>query len=158
MRFFWNLALVAMFVSVCYLGTFQVNSQPSIAGLLGNRSQKVMTTKEVREQVNAGLTGDYESDTRAVIASLRYAVNLSPSAVDRDQAESEAHFKINAYAARYRINSDKASLYSFTTMRTLVNNLAAYYNGSTRKSVPQKTKDRVLLEMDRVESALDQGR
>jgi photosystem II Psb27 protein len=158
MRFLWHLALTIVFVSSCYFGVFQVNPQPSQAGLLGNRSQKVMTTKEIREQVNAGLTGDYESDTKAVIDSLRYAVTLPPTAPDRDQAESDAHFKINAYSARYRINSEKASLYSYTTMRTLVNNLAAYYNGSTRKSVPQKTKDRVLLEMDRVESALNQGR
>jgi photosystem II Psb27 protein len=156
MGFFRHFALTVVFVAVCYVGVW--HSQPAHAGLFGNRSQKVMTTKEIREQVNAGLTGDYESDTKAVIASLRYAVNLPPDAPDREQAESDAHFKINAYAARYRINSEKASLYSYTTMRTLLNNLAAYYNGSTRKPVPQKTKERVLEEMERVELALSEGR
>jgi len=140
------------------MSIFLAHPEPAMAGLFGDRSQKVMTTKEIRELVNAGLTGNYVEDTNAVIKSLRYAVNLPADAPDRASAESDAHYKINAYAARYRINSDKSSLYSYTTMRTVLNTLAGYYNGNSRKSVPPKTKERVLLELERAENALNQGR
>jgi photosystem II Psb27 protein len=143
---------------VCVLSVVLALPQSARAGLFGDRSQKVMTTREVRELVNAGLTGNYLEDTNAVIKSLRYAVTLPADAPDRAAAESDAHYKINAYAARYRINSDKSSLYSYTTMRTVLNTLAGYYNGTSRKSIPAKTKERVLMELDRVESALNQGR
>jgi photosystem II Psb27 protein len=150
-RHFTTLLAMGLVVSLLVVAT------PAEAGLFGNR-QQVKTTKEVFEEVNAGLTGNYVDDTNAVINSLRYAVNLDKTASDRAKAEADAHYKINAYAARYRINSDKGNLYSYTTMRTVLNTLAAYYNGSTRKTVPAKTKERVLLELDRVESALAQGR
>ncbi len=133
-------------------------AEPALAGLFGDRSKKVMTTREIRELVNAGLTGNYVEDTNAVIKSLRYAVNLPADAPDRASAESDAHYKINAYAARYRINSDKSSLYSYTTMRTVLNTLAGYFNGTSRKSIPEKTKERVLLELERAENALNEGR
>jgi photosystem II Psb27 protein len=132
-------------------------AEPALAGIFGDR-QKVMTTREIRELVNAGLTGNYIQDTTAVIKSLRYAVNLPPDAPDRASAESDAHYKINAYAARYRINSDKSSLYSYTTMRTVLNTLAGYFNGTSHKSIPEKTKERVLLELERAERALNEGR
>ncbi|MFN3927617.1 MAG: photosystem II protein Psb27 [Pseudanabaenaceae cyanobacterium] len=129
---------------------------PAEAGLFGKEATK--TTREIFKELNAGLTGNYVEDTTAVIKSLRYAVNLDKNAPDRTQAETDAHFKINAYAARYRINSEQAGLYSYTTMRTVLNTLAGYFNGNSRKTIPEKTKERVLKELEWAEAALAEGR
>jgi photosystem II Psb27 protein len=48
-------------------------------------------------------------------------------------------------------------LRSYTTLRTALNNLGSYYTRSTKRVVPQKVRDRVLVELDRVEQALAQG-
>jgi photosystem II Psb27 protein len=105
-----------------------------------------------------GLTGNYTDDTLVVVKSLRYAVQLPTDAADRAEAQADARTKINAFAARYHLNTESANLYSYTTMRTALNALASYYNGTTRRSVPEKVRDRVLVEFERVEAALAQGR
>lgn len=105
-----------------------------------------------------GLTGNYVSDTQAVIQSLRYAIGLSASDTNRKTAQADARSKINAFASRYRRDPDKLSLASFTTLRTALNALASYYNGTTKRAVPEKVRDRVLIELERVEAALAQGR
>jgi photosystem II Psb27 protein len=105
-----------------------------------------------------GLTGNYTEDTQAVVKSLRYAVQLPADAADRPTAQADARSKINAFAARYHLNTESTSLYSYTTLRTALNALATYYNGSSRRSVPEKVRDRVLVELDRVDAALAQGR
>jgi photosystem II Psb27 protein len=104
------------------------------------------------------LTGNYTEDTLAVVKSLRYTVQLPADAADRAEAQADARAKISAFAARYHLNTESASLYSYATMRTALNALASYYNGTTRRSVPEKVRDRVLVELDRVEAALAQGR
>jgi photosystem II Psb27 protein len=105
-----------------------------------------------------GLTGNYIEDTQAVVKSLRYTVNLPKDAPERPAAQAEARAKIGAYAARYHLNTESTTLSSYTTLRTALNALASYYNGSTRRGVPEKVRDRVLVELDRVEAALAQGR
>jgi photosystem II Psb27 protein len=119
--------------------------------------QKVLSTKELREIVGGGLTGNYNSDTTAVVKSLRYAVTLPKDAPDKNIAQQDAKYKINAFAARYRRDGDKLRLSSFTTLRTALNSLASYYNSTAKRKVPDKVRDRVLIELDRVELALAQG-
>jgi photosystem II Psb27 protein len=43
-------------------------------------------------------------------------------------------------------------------MSTALNTLAGYYNGSKKRAVPAKVRDRLLPEFDRAEVALAQGR
>jgi photosystem II Psb27 protein len=121
-------------------------------------SDKKLTTKELREQVNAGLTGSYVDDTKKLIESLKYTLSLAKDADDRPQAEAEARARINAYSARYRADSSKTGLVSFTTMRTIINSLASYYNGTTKRSVPKKVTDRAISQISRAEAALEAGR
>ncbi|AFY73324.1 hypothetical protein Syn7502_01221 [Synechococcus sp. PCC 7502] len=127
------------------------------AALIGS-GQKVTTNKEILEKANAGMTGNYVEDTKAVVKSLRYAVGLDPKDPNKIAAQTDARYKINAYASRYRRDSEKLGLTSFTTLRTALNALASYYNGTTKRSVPPKVRDRVILELDRVDIALEQGR
>lgn len=127
------------------------------AALIGS-GKKVTTNKEILEQANAGITGNYTEDTKAVVDSLRYAVGLDPKDPKKSEAQTDARYKINSYASRYRRDSEKLGLTSFTTLRTALNALASYYNGTTKRSVPPKVRDRVILELDRVDQALAQGR
>ncbi|MEE3716258.1 hypothetical protein V2H45_05815 [Tumidithrix elongata RA019] len=133
------------------------NTQDAIAAGLFTRKVDI-TNRELIERVNAGMTGNYVEDTKLLVASLRTAVTLPPDAQDKDKIQTEAHYKINAYSSRYRANPEKNSLYSFTTLRTALNAVASYYNGTSRRSVPQKVRDRVLVELDRVDTALSEGR
>jgi len=105
-----------------------------------------------------GLTGNYVSDAEAVIKSLRYAIELPDKDAGRVAAQADARGKINAFASRYRRDADKLKLSSFTTLRTALNGLASYYNTTSKRSVPVKVRDRVLVELDRAETALSQGR
>lgn len=150
-KFYFRVLPLALVVVICFAGGGR-----AFAGLLGNPAET--TTKEIRERANAGLTGNYVEDTQAVVNSMRYAVNLPPNAADKKVAQADTRYKITAYASRYRRDSEKLGLISFTTLRTALNALASYYNGTTKRSVPEKVRDRVLVELDRVESALAQGR
>jgi len=134
-----------------------INDRNAEAALIGS-GKKVKTNKEILEQANAGMTGNYVEDTQAVVNSLRFAVGLDPKDPKKTEAQADARFKINSYASRYRRDSEKLGLTSFTTLRTALNALASYYNGTTKRSVPPKIRDRVILELDRVDQALAQGR
>jgi photosystem II Psb27 protein len=118
---------------------------------------KALSTKEMQKLVSGGLTGNYPEDTAAVVKSLRYAVSLPKNATDKNTAQLDAKYKINAFASRYRRDGDKLRLTSFTTLRTALNSLASYYNSTAKRKVPEKVRDRVLIELDRVELALAQG-
>jgi photosystem II Psb27 protein len=144
------LALVALMV----MGGFV----PAANAALFAREGDTLTTKEIQTLVNAGLTGNYIADTTDTIATLRDAVNLPENAENRAAVKTSARYKINAYVSRYRADRDKSGLYSYTTMLTALNTLAGYYNGSTKRAVPAKVRDRLLQEFDRAEAALAQGR
>jgi photosystem II Psb27 protein len=157
-----SLVLVTLIVGMGILIDSPSNSlinfdRYAAAALIGS-GKKVVTNKEILEQANAGMTGNYVEDTQAVVNSLRFAVGLDPKDPKKIEAQTDARFKINSYASRYRRDSEKLGLTSFTTLRTALNALASYYNGTTKRSVPPKIRDRVILELDRVDQALAQGR
>lgn len=126
------------------------------AALFSKKSE--LTTKEIQTLVNAGLTGDYIADTTDTIKTLRDAVNLPEDAENRSAVKTSARYKINAYISRYRADHDKGGLFSYTTMSTALNTLAGYYNGTSKKAIPAKVRDRLLMEFERAELALAQGR
>jgi photosystem II Psb27 protein len=117
-----------------------------------------LTTKEIQSLVNAGLTGNYVADTNDTLKTMRDAVNLPEDAENRAAVRTSARYKINAYISRYRANRDKGGLFSYTTMSTALNTLAGYYNGTSKKAIPAKVRDRLLMEFERAELALSQGR
>jgi photosystem II Psb27 protein len=157
--FFPSLArrLVALALAAVIMLVGNSFSSNAEAALIGS-GKKVTTNKEILEKANAGITGNYAEDTKAVVDSLRYAVGLDPKDPKKSEAQTDARYKINSYASRYRRDSEKLGLTSFTTLRTALNALASYYNGTTKRSVPPKVRDRVILELDRVDQALAQGR
>ncbi|HBC40814.1 MAG TPA: photosystem II protein Psb27 [Pseudanabaena sp.] len=125
---------------------------------LFSRKNESLTTKEIQTLVNAGLTGNYVADTTDTIKTLREAINLPENAENRAAVKASARYKINAYVSRYRADRDKNGFYSYTTMLTALNTLAGYYNGTAKRAVPAKVRDRLLQEFDRAEAALAQGR
>ena len=127
------------------------------AALFAKKSES-LSTKEIQTLVNAGLTGNYVADTTDTIKTLREAIDLPEDAENRAAIKMSARYKINAYVSRYRADRDKSGLYSYTTMLTALNTLAGYYNGSIKRAVPAKVRDRLLQEFDRAEAALTQGR
>jgi photosystem II Psb27 protein len=131
---------------------------PAADAALFTRKEEVMSTKEIQALVNAGLTGNYDTDTSDTIKMLREAVNVPNDAENIAAVKTAARYKINAYISRYRADHEKSGLFSYTTMSTALNTLAGYYNGTTKKAIPAKVRDRLLMEFDRAESALQQGR
>ena len=131
---------------------------PEANAALFNKKNDALTTKEVQALVNAGLTGDYMADTADTIKTMREAVNLADNAENRMAVKTSARYRINAYVSRYRADREKSGLYSYTTMSTALNTLAGYYNGSMKRAVPTKTRDRLLQEFNLAEAALAQGR
>ncbi len=128
-------------------------------GSLGNLPRnegKPLTTREMRELVGGGLTGVYDQDVKKLITSLRTALNLPNDDPGKKAAQADAKYKINAFASRYR-RPPYEGLESFTTLRTALNTLATYYNSTARRSVPDKVKERVFMELDRAELALAEG-
>jgi len=103
------------------------------------------------------LTGDYRQDTLAVVKVMRQAVELSPNDPNKAAIQAEARQKINDFSARYQRSSSVSSLSSFTTMRTALNALAGHYSSYPNRPLPQKLKDRLELEFNRVELALKRG-
>ncbi|KRH96246.1 MULTISPECIES: photosystem II protein Psb27 [Cylindrospermopsis] len=103
------------------------------------------------------LTGDYRQDTLAVVKVMRQAVELSPNDPNKAAIQAEARQKINDFSARYQRSSSVSSLSSFTTMRTALNALAGHYSSYPNRPVPQKLKDRLEFEFNRVELALKRG-
>jgi photosystem II Psb27 protein len=131
---------------------------PAANAALFAKKGEVLSTKEIQTLVNAGLTGNYLADTTDTIKTLREAINLPEDAENRAAVKTSARYKINAYVSRYRADREKSGLYSYTTMLTALNTLAGYYNGSVKRAVPAKVRDRLLQEFDRAETALTQGR
>ncbi|UJS03796.1 photosystem II protein Psb27 [Cylindrospermopsis raciborskii] len=103
------------------------------------------------------LTGDYRQDTLAVVKVMRQAVEVSPDDPNKAAIQAEARQKINDFSARYQRFSSVSSLSSFTTMRTALNALAGHYSSYPNRPVPQKLKDRLEFEFNRVELALKRG-
>jgi photosystem II Psb27 protein len=125
---------------------------------LFSKKGESLSTKEIQILVNAGLTGNYVADTTDTIKTLREAINLPENAENRASVKTSARYKINAYISRYRADRDKSGLFSYTTMSTALNTLAGYYNGSSKRALPAKVRDRLIQEFDRSEAALAQGR
>ncbi|NUN64054.1 photosystem II protein Psb27 [Pseudanabaena biceps] len=157
-RISWqNFCRTAIALSLAILVVIGGFTSDANAALFTKKSD-VLSTKEVQILVNAGLTGNYVDDTNDTIKLLRDAIALPEDAENRAEVKTSARYKINAYISRYRADRDKSGLYSYTTMSTALNTLAGYYNGSTKRAVPAKTRDRLLQEFERAELALAQGR
>lgn len=151
----WMGSLVAVVLAVMVSWGWASPSWASLTNLPRNEG-KMLTTKEMRDLVGGGLTGNYEEDVKKLIGSLRNALILPSDDPGKKDAQKDAKYKINAFASRYR-RPPYEGLESFTTLRTALNNLATYYNSTARRSVPQQVQDRVLMELDRAEKALAEG-
>ncbi|WP_414549912.1 photosystem II protein Psb27 [Anabaena sp. CCY 0017] len=103
------------------------------------------------------LTGDYRQDTLAVVNVMKEALDLTPDSPDRAAIQAEARQKINDFSARYQRNNSVSNLSSFTTMRTALNSLAGHYSSYPNRPVPQKLRNRLEQELQRVETALRRG-
>ncbi|MBO3463243.1 photosystem II protein Psb27 [Aetokthonos hydrillicola Thurmond2011] len=103
------------------------------------------------------LTGDYRQDTLNVVSILRNALEVTPDSPDKASIQSEARKKINDFSARYQRDNAVSGLNSFTTMRTALNSLAGHYSSYPNRPIPQKLKDRLTLEFQRVEAAIKRG-
>jgi photosystem II Psb27 protein len=103
------------------------------------------------------LTGDYRQDTLAVVNIMREALDLTEDSPNKAAVQTEARQKINDFSARYQRVNSVSGLSSFTTMRTALNSLAGHYSSYPNRPVPQKLKNRLEQELDRVESALKRG-
>ncbi len=104
-----------------------------------------------------GITGNYQTDTLALVDSLRTAINLPEGGPEKRAAEADARAKINAFASRYRRDTRVAGLSSYTTMRTALNALAGHYSAYPNRPVPEKLKKRLDQEFRQVEAALNRG-
>lgn len=147
-------AIAFVLAALVVLGGFT----PAANAALFAKKGESLSTKEIQTLVNAGLTGNYITDTTDTLKTLREAISLAEDAENRAAVKTSARYKINAYVSRYRADRDKSGLYSYTTMLTALNTLAGYYNGSNKRAVPAKVRDRLLQEFDRAEAALTQGR
>ncbi len=105
----------------------------------------------------ADLTGNYKNDTLSLVESLRTTINLAADAPDKAKAQSVAKQAITDFFSRYRRDPNAAKLTSFTTMRTALNSLAGHYASYPNRPVPQKLKDRLELEFNQVETAVNRG-
>ena len=103
------------------------------------------------------LTGDYRQDTLAVVNVMKEALDLTPDSPDRAAIQAEARQKINDFSARYQRDNSVSNLSSFTTMRTALNSLAGHYSSYPNRPVPQKLRNRLEQELQRVETALRRG-
>ncbi|TAF11377.1 MAG: photosystem II protein Psb27 [Nostocales cyanobacterium] len=103
------------------------------------------------------LTGDYRQDTLAVVSTLKQAIEVSPDDPNKAALQAEARQKINDFSARYQRANSVSGLSSFTTMRTALNALAGHYSSYPNRPIPEKLKNRLELEFDRVELALKRG-
>jgi photosystem II Psb27 protein len=104
-----------------------------------------------------GLSGDYRQDTLGVVNTLRQAIEVSPEDPNKAALQAEARQKINDFSARYQRVNSVSGLNSFTTMRTALNSLAGHYSSYPNRPIPEKLKNRLELEFDRVELALKRG-
>ena len=105
----------------------------------------------------SGLSGDYRSDTIAILDNLRTAIDLPDDASDKKEVVTLARRQISDYASRYRRNSKTAGLRSFTTMQTALNAIAGYYSSYGNRPMPEKLKKRLNQEFRQVEISLKRG-
>ena len=105
----------------------------------------------------SGLSGNYSSDTIAVLDNLRTAIDLPDDASNKKEVVTLARRQISDYASRYRRNSKTAGLRSFTTMQTALNAIAGYYSSYGNRPVPEKLKKRLNQEFRQVEISLKRG-
>lgn len=103
------------------------------------------------------LTGDYPQDTLAVVNIMKQALEVTEDSPNKAAIEAEARQKINDFSARYQRVKSVSGLSSFTTMRTALNSLAGHYSSYPNRPVPQKLKNRLEEELQRVESAVRRG-
>ncbi|GAX36191.1 photosystem II protein Psb27 [Nodularia sp. NIES-3585] len=103
------------------------------------------------------LTGDYRQDTLAVVNIMKEALDLTADSPNRGAIQAEARQKINDFSARYQRVKSVSSLSSFTTMRTALNSLAGHYSSYPNRPLPEKLKNRLEQELQRVETALRRG-
>ncbi len=103
------------------------------------------------------LTGDYPQDTLAVVDIMKQALEVTEDSPNKAAIEAEARQKINDFSARYQRVKSVSGLSSFTTMRTALNSLAGHYSSYPNRPVPQKLKNRLEEELQRVESAVKRG-
>ena len=103
------------------------------------------------------LTGDYRQDTLDVVNIMKEALDLTPDSPDRGAIQAEARQKINDFSARYQRVQSVSNLSSFTTMRTALNSLAGHYSSYPNRPLPEKLKNRLEQELQRVETALRRG-
>ncbi|MBF2079124.1 MAG: photosystem II protein Psb27 [Synechococcales cyanobacterium T60_A2020_003] len=104
-----------------------------------------------------GLTGNYRDDTIALINTLRTAIELPDDSAEKQSAQAQARQMINDFSSLYRRDGAYTKLSSYTTMRTALNSLAGHYSSYPNRPVPEKLKERLELEFNRVESALKRG-
>ncbi|MBD1834423.1 photosystem II protein Psb27 [Trichocoleus sp. FACHB-90] len=104
-----------------------------------------------------GLSGDYRSDTLALLQNLRTAIELPEGTPDKAAAQAQARQTINDFASRYRRDSSVTKLSSFTTMRTALNSLAGHYSSYPNRPLPEKLKNRLEQEFQQVELSLRRG-
>lgn len=104
-----------------------------------------------------GLSGNYTSDTLAVVQNLTAAIELPEDTDEKKEAQSIARKQINDYISRYRRSGNYGGLKSFTTMQTALNSLAGYYTSYGNRPLPEKLKKRLLQEFKQVEIALKRG-
>jgi photosystem II Psb27 protein len=108
--------------------------------------------------VTIGLMGCSGSqDTLAVVNIMKQALDLTPDSPNKAAIQAEARQKINDFSARYQRDNSVSNLSSFTTMRTALNSLAGHYSSYPNRPVPQKLKNRLEEELQRVEAALRRG-
>lgn len=105
----------------------------------------------------AGLTGNYNQDTAAVLENLKATIELPKDSSDQKEAISLARQQISEYASRYRRDSKTSGLRSFTTMQTALNALAGYYSSYGTRPLPDKLKNRLGEEFKQVEISLKRG-
>lgn len=103
------------------------------------------------------LTGNYPQDTLAVVNIMKQALEVTEDSPNKAAIEAEARQKINDFSARYQRVKSVSGLSSFTTMRTALNSLAGHYSSYPNRPVPQKLKNRLEEELQRVESAVKRG-
>ena len=105
----------------------------------------------------SGLSGNYRSDTIAVLDNLRTAIDLPDDASNKKEVVTLARRQISDYASRYRRDAQTSGLRSFTTMQTALNAIAGYYSSYGNRPVPEKLKKRLNQEFRRVEISLKRG-
>lgn len=99
--------------------------------------------------------GDYRQDTLDLVNTLRTAIELPEDSPEQAELQAQARQQINDYASRYRRDSSVANLSSFTTMRTALNAIAGHYSSFPDRPLPDKTKQRLAEEFQRVEVAIN---